>query len=107
MEWATGSGNIEPGGRNVARIPLGDIPYGETIFEFLAETAEGPQRLLYVQKPMLLDFDINLGWAVKDLARSEAFIKTARVMHFNTVHGGNTAYTSQAGDLCPIPVQRL
>ncbi|MHB8962489.1 MAG: hypothetical protein ACYC5K_04975 [Saccharofermentanales bacterium] len=94
---------IRSGGMNAVRINLGEIPYGETVFEFSYDSGSGTQRLMYVMKPMVIDYDINLGWAVQDLARSEAFAKTAKILHFNTVHGGNAAFTSQTEKFAKYP----
>lgn len=91
VTWSGKEGIIEPGSLSTAYIEFGNISYGETIFEFSVQSENGTEKLLYVLKPMVIDYDINLGWP-GDSFKSELYAKTMKLMHFNTIHGYDSSY---------------
>lgn len=83
---------IPPGGFDYVQFSFDRLPHGDSILAFEIPSKSGNSNLLYQIKPLVMDFDINLGWAGRDLASGRYFAKTATLMHFNTVHGDMHGY---------------
>ena len=75
-------------GMNGAYVNTGKLPFGEIILEFEINRNSAVEKMYYVVKPMIINFDIGLGWDFDLLAKSEAYCKTMKFMHFNTVNSG-------------------
>ena len=79
-------------GMNGALVETGKLPFGEIILEFEITRNSAVEKMYYVVKPMIINFDIGLGWDFNLLGKSEAYCKTMKFMHFNTVNGDAAAF---------------
>ncbi len=87
ITWFGEQGNVPANEINGALVSTGKLPFGETIIEFEVNRNSAVEKMYYVVKPMIINFDIGLGWDFELLSKSEAYCKTIKFMHFNTVNG--------------------
>jgi hypothetical protein len=92
ISWFAERGNIPSHGMNGAFVETGKLPFGEIILEFEINRNPAAEKMYYVVKPMIINFDIGLGWDFNLLGKSEAYCKTMKFMHFNTVNGDAAAF---------------
>lgn len=104
VKWFNG-GVLRQGEIGGAHVITGDIPYGESIVQFDIERADGPDKLFYVIKPIINEFDINMGWGLRFVLGSELFARTIKFMHFNTMHGGADQYFSNRERYMKYPLK--
>ena len=88
ISWFGEKGNVPASGINGAFIKTGKLPFGEIIVEFEINRQSSIEKMYYVVKPMIISYDIGLGWDSGLLSKSEAYCKTMKLMHFNTVNSG-------------------
>jgi hypothetical protein len=87
VKWFGGTSNIAAREMNGAQVRTGVMPFGEILVQLDIHRETRNEKIFYVVKPVIVDFDIGMGWGEKYLAGSEAFCKTIKFMHFNTVNG--------------------
>lgn len=86
ISWFGEQGNIPARGMNSSFVETGKLPFGEIIVEFEIDRNSSVEKMYYVVKPMIINYDLGLGWDFELLSKSEAYCKTMKFMHFNTVN---------------------
>lgn len=107
MTWFAEQGNIPAHGMNGAFVETGKLPFGEIILEFEINRNSAVEKMYYVVKPMIINFDIGLGWDFNLLGKSEAYCKTMKFMHFNTVNGDAAAFLANKEWSEKYPMKRF
>jgi len=86
IRWFGEEGIISANSMDGAFVNTGKLPFGEIVLEFEINLNASVEKLYYVVKPMIINYDIGLGWDFNLLEKSEAYCKTMKLMHFNTVN---------------------
>ncbi len=107
MTWFAEQGNIPARGMNGTFVETGKLPFGEIILEFEINRNSAVEKMYYVVKPMIINFDIGLGWDFNLLGKSEAYCKTMKFMHFNTVNGDAAAFLANKEWSEKYPIKRF
>jgi hypothetical protein len=107
ITWFGEQSNIPARGMNGAWVTTGKLPFGETIIEFEVKRNSAVEKMYYVVKPMIINFDIGLGWDFNLLGKSEAYCKTMKFMHFNTVNGDAAAFLAHKEWSEKYPMKRF
>ena len=92
LNWYGSQGRIPSGDINGAYVKTGKLPFGEILVEVDYSSDATNHKMFYAVKPMVINFDFALGWGVTYLANSEAYCKTMKYMHLNTVNGGTEEF---------------
>ena len=103
MNWYGAVRSIPPHDVNGAMVKTGRLPFGESIIEFQITMNGMVNNLYYTVKPMVIDFDIGMGWG-DSYFESELFLKTIKSFHINTVNGkaGNLYRNDEWADKYPM-----
>ncbi len=107
LSWFGVSNSIKSNDMSGFSLQTGILAFGESIIEVNYKSGGKSQKLIYLIKPVINEFDISMGWGSQFLAGSEAFRKTIKFMHFNTVHGGSDNYFYQSDILAKYPMKRF
>ncbi len=107
VEWFGEEHKVPAGSMNGASVNTGKLPFGEIVVEFEIKVGSVSRKMFYTVKPMLINFDIGMGWGDNYLANSEAFCKTIKFMHFNTVNGSAKAFLSDRVLSAKYPMKRF
>ncbi|MFN8254458.1 MAG: hypothetical protein U0W24_02135 [Bacteroidales bacterium] len=107
IKWFGDQGNIAAHSMNGAFVNTGRLPFGEIIVEFEIIRNSSVEELFYVVKPMIINFDIGLGWDFELLSKSEAYCKTMKFMHFNTVNSAASDFLANKEWSEKYPMKRF
>ncbi len=107
VKWFGEQAVIESLGMNGALVETGKLPFGEIILEFEIKRNSSVEKLYYLVKPMIINYDIGMGWDFNVLSKSEAYCKTMKFMHFNTVNSDATAFLANKEWSVKYPMKRF
>ena len=107
ISWFGEQGNVSAHGMNGALVETGKLPFGETIIEFEVKRNSTVEKMFCVVKPMIIQYDIGLGWDFELLSKSEAYCKTIKLMHFNTVNSDAKEFLSNKEWSGKYPMKRF
>ncbi|MBC7398533.1 MAG: hypothetical protein H7289_01215, partial [Mucilaginibacter sp.] len=107
IKWFGEKRKIEAGSINGASVNTGRLPFGEIVLELKIKMGPVLKTLFYTVKPIVLNFDIGMGWGDRYLAASEAFCKTVKFMHFNTVNGDAANFLANTEWAEKYPMKRF
>jgi hypothetical protein len=107
ITWFGEQGIIKAKGMNGAFVNAGRLPFGEIILEFEINKYSSVEKLYYVVKPMIISYDIGLGWDFNLLGKSEAYCKTIKFMHFNTVNSDAEVFLANKEWSEKYPIKRF
>ena len=105
--WFGEKENIPNNSMNGAFVNTGKLPFGEIIVEFEITRNSLMEKMYYAVKPMIINFDIGLGWDSNLLSKSEAYCKTMKFMHFNTVNSGLKSFLANKEWSEKYPMKRF
>lgn len=96
LQWFGRDNIIAHGSLNGAYVKTGNLHFGEAILEF-SFTIDGKKvNIFYTMKPMVINFDLGMGWGDEYLEGSLAFVKTMKLLHMNTVNGNAREFFTNA-----------
>ena len=107
ISWFGEQGNIPAHNMNGALVETGKLPFGEIIVEFEVIRNSTVEKMYYVVKSMIIKYDIGLGWDFGLLSKSEAYCKTMKFMHFNTVNSDAKDFLANKEWSAKYPMKRF